>query len=115
MSTQLQGPVLDREVALARVGGDLELLKELAALFLQEAPHMLEELQSAAGDGNSKEVERVAHGLKGSAANFGATAVMETARELEFLGRDEKTAAFPGALKSLESALSTLQGELAAL
>jgi len=34
MSRHLQEQVLDRAAAMARVGGDLDLLKEIAALFL---------------------------------------------------------------------------------
>lgn len=110
-----QDSVLDRETSLARVGGDLDLLRELAGLFLREAPIMMDQLREASNQSNASEVERQAHGLKGAAANFGATAAVDAARELEFLCRDRKLDQIQPSLANLEAALLTLQDELAAL
>ena len=115
LSLSPEGKVLDLDTAMARVGGDAELLRELAGLFLEECPRMLSILHAALDRGDSKSVERTAHGLKGSVANFGADTAVELARRLEFLGRDQKLGEAPEALISLEHALSSLQGELAAL
>src|SRR5262249_1948141 len=61
---------LDRALALSRVGGDAELLKEIAMLFLEEYPRVLDELRNAIARGDARSVERTAHGLKGSVSNF---------------------------------------------
>ena len=47
MSRQLDEQVMDRAAALARVGGDLELLKEIAVLFLDEYPRALDDIHKA--------------------------------------------------------------------
>ena len=49
VSRHLQDQVLDRATALARVGGDLDLLKEIAGLFLDEYPRALDEICQAPG------------------------------------------------------------------
>lgn len=107
--------VLDRTVALSRVGGDAELLKEIAQLFLSEYPSMLEQLREALAAGDAKLVERTAHGLKGSVANFGAPAAVEAARMIEVLGRAQQLAEVQQVLRTLELALATLHPELEAL
>ncbi len=107
--------LFDRNLALARVGGDLELLREIAALFLETYPESLSELHQAADRGDAKALERSAHGLKGSVANFGAYAAVEAAKTLEGLGRAQKLDDAAQALKNLEAALASLHPELAAL
>jgi len=42
--------VLDRELAMARVGGDAELLQELAQLFLEEHPRLMNSARLAQDD-----------------------------------------------------------------
>jgi HPt (histidine-containing phosphotransfer) domain-containing protein len=115
MAGKLEIAVLDRTVALARVGGDVELLKEIATLFLDEYPRVLTDLHEALEAGDSKKVERAAHGLKGSVSNFGARAVEDAAFELEQLGRAQKLAEVSQVLITLELALAALHGELASI
>ncbi len=115
MSTDSGNAVLDRTVAMARVGGDVELLKEIAVLFLEEYPRVLVDLHKAVEAGDAKAVERNAHGLKGSVANFGARAVVDAAFELEQLGHAQKLAKVPQVLSSLEVALAALHTELTAI
>ena len=107
--------MLDRTVALARVGGDEELLKEIAVLFLEEYPRVLSALHQAVAAGDSKGVESTAHGLKGSVANFGARAAVDAALQLEQMGRAQNLAEVPPALNTLEAALAALHRELTAL
>ena len=115
MSGQLQEQVLDRAAALARVGGDLDLLKEIAALFLEEYPGSLDAMHKALVSGDAKTIERTAHGLKGSVANFNARIVVDAAFQLEQLGRAQKLDRVPESLAALERALALLHAELASL
>lgn len=108
-------PVLDRELALSRVGGDADLLKEIADLFLVEYPKILTDLRAAAAAGDARRVERTAHALKGSVSNFGATLVVEAARSLEAMGRAAQLTETAPAMAALESALEVLRVELEAL
>jgi two-component system, sensor histidine kinase and response regulator len=107
--------LLDRQVALTRVGGDLELLREIAALFLETYPEALHELHCAVDSGDAKALERSAHGLKGSVSNFGAAAAVEAAKNLEDLGRAHRMETVADGLRNLERALEALHPELVAL
>ena len=115
MNGQLQEQVLDRPSALARVGGDLDLLKEIAALFLEEYRRELDDLHKAIATGDAHLLERTAHGLKGSVANFGARAAVDAAFQLEQFGRAGKLDQAPPALAALERALGCLHAELSSI
>jgi|KBSMisStaDraftv2_1062788.scaffolds.fasta_scaffold726953_2 HPt (histidine-containing phosphotransfer) domain-containing protein len=115
MNEQLQDQVLDRATALARVGGDLELLKEIADLFLDEYPRALDDMRKALATGDAPLLERAAHGLKGSVANFGARAAVDPAFQLEQLGKAGKLEQVPPALAALERALACLHAELSSI
>lgn len=111
-SAPTAGESLDRELALSRVGGDLDLLKEIASLFVEDYPRVLRVLHHAVASGDAQMVERTAHGLKGSVSTFGARAAMEAARTLENLGRAREMAELNSVLDRLELALATLRPEL---
>ena len=104
--------VYDHEAALARVGGDADLLREIAGLFEMDCPQALEKLREAIDSGDTREAHRLAHGLKGSAANFGATPAVDAAFRIEQLARDGKLGEIDGLLETLERALDTLRSEL---
>src|SRR5262249_45353391 len=107
--------VLDRELALARVGGDAELLREIAVLFLDNYGQWLDDLNQAAARGDAVGVEHAAHGLKGSVANFGAQAAVEAAQQIERIGRSQDLAEIGKAINTLELALASLRPELEGL
>jgi two-component system sensor histidine kinase/response regulator len=115
MSGQLQEQVLDRAEALARVGGDLDLLKEIAALFLDEYPRSLDEMHKALASGDAQTLEHSAHGLKGSVANFGAQPAVDAAFKLEQFGKARKLDQAPAALAMLERTLAYLHTELSSI
>ena len=54
-----------RDRALLRLGGNQQLLNELVALFLEEAPRQFERLKSADDENRSNEVELISHLLQG--------------------------------------------------
>ena len=115
MSSSLPEPSLDRPLELSRVGGDLELLREIAGLFLDECPRALLELHQALAGEDAAKLENAAHSLKGSVANFGAPAAVAAALRLEQMGRAQQLLEAPEALRALEQALSAVCAELAAL
>ncbi|HEV2201158.1 MAG TPA: Hpt domain-containing protein [Bryobacteraceae bacterium] len=109
------GDGLDRKAALDRVGGDLDLLKDIAHVFLDDCPRSLEELRLAAARGDCPTVERVAHGLKGAASNFGAGRVVAAGLALEQMARAGKLDNCAAAMATLEGALMVLCSELETL
>jgi HPt (histidine-containing phosphotransfer) domain-containing protein len=115
MNTGVPGKGLDRDLALSRVGGDAELLKEIAALFMEDYPNVLAELRAAAARGDAEGVERAAHGLKGSVANFGAQAAVDAAFQLEQMGRAGDLSRVREAIDTLARVLDALHPELKTL
>jgi len=93
----------DAGQALERVGGDEELLFEVVEIFLNEAPHALIKLRRALSSGDSKAVERIAHGLKGEIGYLGIRTLSQMARELEEAGRKQDLMAAEPLLASLET------------
>ncbi|MBI3209481.1 MAG: Hpt domain-containing protein [Candidatus Solibacter usitatus] len=104
--------VLAQAVALSRVGGDAELLQEMAQIFLEECPVQMEAVREAVRNRDAKALERSAHSLKGSVGNFGAAQTQETAYRLEMMGRKGNIADAENALQNLEQALTLLQPEM---
>jgi two-component system, sensor histidine kinase and response regulator len=109
LSLPSQLAILDRAIALSRVGGDLGLLQEMAQLFLQECPSQMDTIRSAVKNRDARAIERGAHSLKGSVGNFGALAAEQAAAYLETLGRSGRLDSIDNALLSLESAIGALQ------
>ena len=115
MNTGFPGNGLDRDLALSRAGGDAELLKEIAALFIEDYPNVMAEIRAAAVRGDANGVERAAHGLKGSVANFGAQATVDAALQIEKMGRAGDLSRVGQAIDTLAHALNALHPELEAL
>jgi two-component system sensor histidine kinase/response regulator len=115
MSAELVGTGVDREVALSRVGGDVELLREIAGLFLEDYPKVMADLREAVAKSDAKAVERTAHALKGSVANFGAQAAVDAALSLETMGRAQQLGKVVEVLQTLEQALAALRPALESL
>jgi HPt (histidine-containing phosphotransfer) domain-containing protein len=79
---------LDQSVlADLRELGDQGFLAELYELFLEDVPTQLEALRKDIEGGDAPSVERVAHTLKGSCGNIGATRMATICAELEEAGR----------------------------
>jgi len=79
-----------------------ELMPALIANFCLDAPRLILEAQQALAQGMADEVRRAAHTLKSTSATFGATALSDLARQLEYLARD-------GALEGAQELLEQIQ------
>ena len=115
MNAQTPENALDRQLALARVGGDVELLREIAVLFIEDCPRAFAEIREAVARGDTAKLENAAHSLKGSVANFGARDAVEAAFRLEQMGRAHEMSNAEQMLRKLENALAAVCAELAAL
>jgi HPt (histidine-containing phosphotransfer) domain-containing protein len=98
--------------------GPVGALAALVQTFLANAPSLLSQMEQALQAGQSAIVQRAAHTLKSNAASFGAIALAETCRQLEYQARDGDldgaAARIAGArqqLADVEPALRTLEGE----
>lgn len=114
-SVEEQYRQLDEAVALSRVGGDFELLREVVGLFLDDYPQALDKIREAVTAGDQANLERQAHSLKGSVSTFGAKEAFEAALSLEKQGRNGDLTSAAEGLSRLEQALSALRPELEAI
>ena len=101
--------VLDVVAIRARVQGDEELLQEIVKLYLEDYPRMWSAVRDAVSRGDASALERAAHALKGSIANFETNATYNAALRLESLGRAGDLTGATEALKLLEEALERLR------
>ncbi len=74
---------MELAAVLERMDGDVELLKELAGLFLNECPRQMAEIRQAITQRDASRLMQTAHTIKGSVGNFGAREAVEAARRLE--------------------------------
>jgi signal transduction histidine kinase/DNA-binding response OmpR family regulator/HPt (histidine-containing phosphotransfer) domain-containing protein/HAMP domain-containing protein len=100
------GPPVDLALALRGIDGDVELLGELCALFVEDWPARLEELRSALHALDAGRLERAAHGLKGVLGALGGRGAAAVAGALETLARDDHLDAAPAELAQLEGAVA---------
>ena len=96
------------ERMLSRLDGDTELATQLAAIFIDEYPRMLERLRGAVAAGSAEDVRRAAHALKGSVSNFIDGGPTATAFELENMGRNGQLEGTPAVLNRLEQEIVAL-------
>lgn len=104
--------LIDLATARRRMGGDEELLKDMARFFLADSPQMLEEIRGSFAQGDAANVQRVAHGLKGLASNFNASLVIAAVQRLEDDSRDGRVAEATVALDELIRETHRVQDEL---
>ena len=72
--------------------GDLDSLREMAALYLSQTAQQLEQLEAAALMGSADEVRRLAHSSAGASATCGVRLLVPVLRELERLGMEKNLA-----------------------
>jgi PAS domain S-box-containing protein len=114
-SVQTQLKQLDEALALSRVGGDVELLKEVVELFLDDYPAAFERIKQAVASRDASALEHNAHSLKGSVSTFGANRAFEAALALEKQGRSGDLSDAQASLHRLQEALEALRPELVML
>ncbi len=84
----VQHEVLNMRQFEDATGGDVELMQELAGLYLADADAQMPGLEEAVVQRDMERVSRVAHGLKGSSASIGADRVANVFKIIEAMGRD---------------------------
>ena len=110
--------VLDESVVATlrelQEGGEPDVLEELIELFLEDAPPQIAALWEAVDAGNAQVVERIAHTLKGSSGNMGATRMAAICSDLEDVGASSALYKAPELLKQLEEEFGRVREALAA-
>jgi signal transduction histidine kinase/DNA-binding response OmpR family regulator len=111
----MDSEVVNKSELLSRLDGDEQLLGELIDAFLADSSSLLEHVSDAVTSQDAISLERAAHKLKGTVSIFGGQAAMQTALELETMGRDRNLDNAGGVfarLKEQTAALEKALGEL---
>jgi PAS domain S-box-containing protein len=101
-------PVLDKEMALTQVEGDLELLQKVHRMFRGQAAKVVNDIYQAIAASDSRALERASHKIKGSLGSFGACQAFETARRLEEMGRNGSVDGAAAMHRALEKEIEAL-------
>jgi len=104
--------IFDRQSLMERVGGNEEILKNIIQLFLEETPKQLKDLETKLSCGDIVAATNGAHSIKGSAGNFGAIQMRETAYCLEQLCREKQIDKATNTLTELKVCFDTLKEQM---
>jgi len=110
-------PIFDRSVALHHTGDDDEILEQILRMFLEQGPERMALVESALARSQAKDLEREAHGLKGTAATLGMEELRQAAYAVERLGAEgrlEEAAAGVARMRAaMDAALAAVGRDLA--
>ena len=81
--TAASRPVFDRQGLLARLDGRENLLGRFISLFASSVAKSLEDLEKAAVERDCDQLRKMAHSIKGAAANIGAMRISTLANDIE--------------------------------
>jgi HPt (histidine-containing phosphotransfer) domain-containing protein len=106
---------IDLAAVLDRIDGDQELLRELAALYLEDERRLRGQIEHAAHAGDAAAIARAAHTLKGAVSNFCAPGAQAAALALENSGRQGRVEDARALLARLDVELGRVREALSAL
>jgi PAS domain S-box-containing protein len=110
------GPVLAWRGALLRLDGDSALLLELAQLFIDDGPQLMQTLYLALDDADLAGSQRAVHSLQGVLVNFGAQRAIAQAERLSAsLHEPAQAAQWRGQAAELGTAVDEVYAALLAL
>jgi len=75
--------IFDKEGLLKNLGGDESIMEELIEVFIDDVKVRLEKLEPMIEEKNMKEINEIAHSIKGAADNIKAHNIREIAFDLE--------------------------------
>ncbi|MCB0209952.1 MAG: response regulator [Anaerolineae bacterium] len=86
------------------LGDDNAIIEEILLDFLMQMEDQIPEAVTLITTGDSEQLRKVAHSLKGAAAAIGAERLHDIAHLLETVGREKRLAEAPAALADLQTA-----------
>ncbi|MDO8589260.1 MAG: response regulator [Armatimonadota bacterium] len=101
--------------ALQRVDGDRELLIELLDIFFKDFPNLFDRIRESITNGNTGELQRAAHTLKGAVGTFSARDFFDAASALEQAGRKGDLVSAPRLCDTIEREADRLRQAVATL
>lgn len=107
-----QQPVFNLRTALARLGGDERLFRDLAGIFFEDYPGLLDQLRASCTAEDADQVARRAHRLKGLIGHFDALAAQGAVHDLEVKGRAGQLQGSADIVETLAEQLRELEQQL---
>jgi HPt (histidine-containing phosphotransfer) domain-containing protein len=99
-------------VALNRLGGNRELLRDLIGFFGDDAPKLLSQVTAGLQADDARQVQLAAHSLVGLVANFEALPSKTVAAQMETHARGGDLTAAANLLPELEANIQSLLAAL---
>lgn len=103
---------INGDQALKSLDGNLGLLKELAAIFADDSPQLLDEFESAVADQNVANARLAAHSLKGLTSTFYASPEVEKIATIEQAAAEGNWNTINDATQSLRQIVDELLVEM---
>lgn len=100
--------VMNVSEALAYTAGDMQMLKSMAELLLEEGPVQMQAIESHVRSGDLEGIRKSAHTLKGSIVIFAARAALDAALRLEQVASSGQTAPIDDAWATLNREMNRL-------
>jgi HPt (histidine-containing phosphotransfer) domain-containing protein len=111
----LKSEHFDPEALWRRVDHDRDLLRELVAVFTEEAPGLLARIDEGIQAGLAGDVKKASHKLKGSLLQFSARTAVAAAQELEEKAQNGLVAGAAPLLNRLRHEIDLLREALSAM
>ena len=93
------------------------MLSRIIKIYLESSPKLLQALRDAIAQdeaGAAEAIRQAAHSLKSSSANLGAVVLSDLCKELEQMGRDNRTTDASAVLSEIEKVYPLVCRRLAA-
>lgn len=104
--------VWDMQAALNRMGGEKELLIDMAEIFVEDSVRLVSDFEDALSQRNAEESTRCVHSLRGMCLNFGARDAAESAQAVELLCSRNELGQASDLTPHMEQQISTLRHAL---
>ncbi|MBE0695850.1 MAG: response regulator, partial [Anaerolineaceae bacterium] len=104
--------VLNEAELLQRLMNDRELVIDIVAAFMEDAPRLIAALKKYAAAGDMEGVHRYGHTLKGASANLSAGQIRQIAYEIEILGAGDSLAGMETLLARVDQAYAKFKAEV---
>ncbi len=75
--------IFDVDSLMERISGDKDFFDELVKLFIDDTPKHFASIRNAFKNKDAEKIQHIAHTIKGSAGNFGASSLQKVALSLE--------------------------------
>ncbi len=104
--------IFDVNSLMERISGDKEFFEELVKLFIEDTPKHFAAMRNAYEKKDVEEIQNIAHTIKGSSGNFGASSMQKAALLLEQTAKTGDFDKMCHLIDAIETEFETLKNEI---